>query len=49
MLRHLICKCIQYWILQNTFVKTFVSECQKKKKKKKKKIEKIALSTIDVY
>ena len=48
MLRHLICKCIQYWILQNTFVKTFVSECQKKKKKKKEK-EKIALSTIDVY
>ena len=48
MLRHLICKCIQYWILHNTFVKTFVSECQKQKKKNKK-IEKIALSTIDVY
>ena len=37
MLRHLICKRIQCWILQNTFV----GECQKKKK--------IALSTIDVY
>ena len=45
MLRHLICKCIQCWILQKTFVKTFVSECQKQNKKN----EKIALSTIDVY